>query len=104
LGVDDLLAIGGNLSMAEIAQACNSKQPELDQESSDDEIDEIEAPESRPVSAKETRDGFKAFQNFVERNFEDPMLLQMCDKFDTVMAEVCIKKMKQMLTDFFTED
>lgn len=97
LHVDDQLAIGGSFSLAEIAQAF-SKETD-DKQSSDDEVTEIE--ENSPVTMKEARDGLRNFQRYVLEHFDDPTLLQMCDKFDDVMSDVCFKQMKQSkITDF----
>jgi hypothetical protein len=54
------------------------------------------------MTAKEGRAAFSAFQRYVEQNFADPEILKMCDKFEDLMAEECIKKIKQSsVTDFF---
>ena len=54
------------------------------------------------MTAKEARDALKMFQSYVERNFNDPSVLEMCDKFDDIMAEESFKKIQQShITDFF---
>jgi hypothetical protein len=103
LGVDDNLQTGETPTLAEIAQACSSKSGEMDEESSDDDIEEM--PEPPPMTAKEARALFSGFQRYVERTYDDPEILKMCDKFEDIMAEDCIRKMKQSrITDFFHLD
>ena len=48
-----------------------------------------------PVGSREGIAAFKVFQPYVEENFSDSAVLQMCDKFVDLLAEDRVKKLKQ---------
>uniref|UniRef100_A0A915DB34 Uncharacterized protein n=1 Tax=Ditylenchus dipsaci TaxID=166011 RepID=A0A915DB34_9BILA len=47
------------------------------------------------VTAREAMAGFNVFQSYVEENFQDPGVLQMCYKFGDLLADERLKKLKQ---------
>lgn len=69
---------------------------------SDTDVMEIDEEPAPPVTTREATAGFKVFQRYVEENFNDPAMLQMCNKFDDLLAKERVKKLKQKsISEYF---
>uniref|UniRef100_A0A915E092 Uncharacterized protein n=1 Tax=Ditylenchus dipsaci TaxID=166011 RepID=A0A915E092_9BILA len=53
------------------------------------------------VTAREATVGFNVFQSYVEQNFKDPGVLQMCYNFGDLLANGRLKKLKQKSLFFY---
>lgn len=70
---------------------------------SETDVMEIDVEPEPPVTIREATAGLTLLQRFVEENFKEPALLQMCDKLDDALAKERMKKMNQKkISEYFT--
>uniref|UniRef100_A0A915DCQ9 Transposase n=1 Tax=Ditylenchus dipsaci TaxID=166011 RepID=A0A915DCQ9_9BILA len=83
------------LTLAEIAADVSTANVEELNVDSDGDLMEVKKELKLQVTNREVTAGFKVFQRYMEENFKDPALLQMCDKFDNLLAKERSRKINK---------
>lgn len=94
LAVDEQLATGGVLTLAEIAEDVASKDVVPAEMESDSEVVEIEDDEEPPVTAREASQAMRILQRYAD-TVSDPATLKLIDQLDDALAKERYKNMKQ---------